>query len=88
MHAFCTCTRANSASASESICARWSATRCVLRARGAAVRMTKFLFNVSPIDTLTFVGGALLLTAVAFAASYLPARRATATDPMSALRFD
>lgn len=50
--------------------------------------MTKFLFDVSPVDALTFVGGAVVLSGVAFAASYVPARRAAATDPMSALRFD
>ncbi|MFN8582765.1 MAG: ABC transporter permease [Gemmatimonadaceae bacterium] len=50
--------------------------------------MTKFLFEVSPLDAVTFAGGALVLTAVALAASYLPARRAAGTDPMAALRFD
>jgi ABC-type lipoprotein release transport system permease subunit len=43
---------------------------------------------VSPLDTVTFVVGAALLTAVALAASYLPARRAAATDPVRALHAE
>jgi predicted permease len=47
-----------------------------------------FLFSVSPIDTATFAGMSLLFVAVALLASYLPARRAAATDPLTALRSD
>jgi len=44
------------------------------------------LFGVSAHDPLTYAGVAALLTAIAFAASYLPARRATTVDPIEALR--
>jgi ABC-type antimicrobial peptide transport system permease subunit len=55
----------------------------------AATRlMAAFLFSVSPLDSITFVGMSLLFLAVAFVSSYLPARRAAAADPMSALRTD
>jgi putative ABC transport system permease protein len=47
---------------------------------------TSFLFGVSDTDPLTFVSVSLLLIAVSFAASYLPARRAMAVDPVTALR--
>ena len=55
-------------------------------AAGATRLLTAFLLGVSPLDAFTFVGGAALLTAVALTASYLPARRAAAVDPLVALR--
>jgi putative ABC transport system permease protein len=46
------------------------------------------LVEVGSADPLAFGGAALFLAAVAFAASYLPARRATKVDPMSSLRSE
>jgi predicted permease len=51
-------------------------------------RLPGMLYDVSPNDPVTFVGVALLLTVVALLASYLPARRAAKTDPMTALRYE
>jgi predicted permease len=50
--------------------------------------MTSFLFEVSPLDPLTYVGVAALLVLAAAVASYVPARRASAVQPVEALVAD
>jgi putative ABC transport system permease protein len=50
--------------------------------------LTKMLFGVSPHDPSTLAVVAVVLMAVALVASYLPARRATRVDPLSALRSE
>jgi len=50
--------------------------------------MRSLLFNVSPSDPATFVTIAMLLGAVALLACWLPARRATRTNPVQALRYE
>src|SRR5215472_5740626 len=57
-----------------------------------SLELTRFLgsllFGIAPTDALTFCVVALLLCAVALAACYLPAQRATSVDPMVVLRYE
>jgi len=46
----------------------------------------KMLYGVSPTDPLTFAGTVLLLAFVALVATLIPARRATAVDPVLVLK--
>jgi predicted permease len=61
---------------------------------GAAVAMaggrtaSSLLFRVRPYDVATLLASIVILSAVAFAASYLPARRAARIEPVAALRAD
>ena len=60
----------------------------VIGAAAAARYLQSMLFGIEALDPLTFVAVATGFTAVAAAASYLPARRATRVDPIVALRVD
>lgn len=59
-----------------------------LGAIGAARLISTLLFGVSTADPVTFAASAFLLTAVALAACYFPARRAMRVDPLEALRHE
>jgi predicted permease len=50
--------------------------------------MSALLFEVSATDRLTFGSSALLLGAVALLACWIPARRATKVDPLTALKHE
>jgi putative ABC transport system permease protein len=57
-------------------------------AAGLTRLMASLLFQVSPLDPVTYVGVSAVLVAAAVLASYLPARRAAALDPVEALRAE
>jgi putative ABC transport system permease protein len=57
-----------------------------------AIALTRYLegmlYEVTPVDPLTYVAVVALFAAVTSIASYLPARRATKIDPLRALRYE
>jgi len=50
--------------------------------------LSRFLFGVSALDPLTFCGGTLVLLVTGALAAYVPARRASRADPVTALRAE
>jgi predicted permease len=50
--------------------------------------MSSLLFNVSPVDPITYVSITACVVATAFLACYLPSRRVAAVDPVDALRAE
>jgi len=70
----------------------WLAVAGIVAGAGAAMGLTRLvksmLYGIQPNDPLTIAGGALILLAVALAASWIPARRAARVQPMEALRHE
>jgi putative ABC transport system permease protein len=50
--------------------------------------LQRFLFEVSPLDPLTYAAATAILAGAAALACYLPARRATRVEPMSVLKTE
>jgi predicted permease len=60
----------------------------VALALGAANAARTLLFGLQPTDLTTLISATALLATIGFIASYLPARRASKTDPMQVLRSE
>jgi putative ABC transport system permease protein len=60
----------------------------VVGALGVTRVIASFLYNITPTDPSTFIGASLFLILLAALASYVPTRRATAVDPLIALRSE
>jgi predicted permease len=62
---------------------------CGLVAAFVSMRlMSSLLFNVSPVDPITYITITIGVVAVAYLACYLPSRRAATVEPMEALRTE
>jgi len=57
-------------------------------AAGVTRLMSSLLFGVAPVDLVTFAFAAGFLALAALLATYIPARRAAAVDPMETLRAE
>jgi putative ABC transport system permease protein len=68
--------------------AAWGTAFGAVGALGITRVIGSLLYNVTPTDPVSFGGVMALMLAVAAAAAYLPARRATLVDPMVALRAE
>jgi len=60
----------------------------LLLALGAGQLLGKILYRVSPADPLALGAATLVLAAAALLACWLPARRATKVNPITALRSE
>ena len=60
----------------------------VVASLGVTQVVASLLYNITPTDPVTFIGASLFLLAIAALASYVPTRRATAVDPLIALRSE
>ena len=70
------------------VLAGWGILLGAVGALGITRVIGSLLYNVSPTDPVSFGAVVALMLLVAAAAAYLPARRATAVDPMAALRTE
>ena len=70
----------------------WMAAVGIVVGLGAALALARLvksmLYGIQPYDPVTLAAGVLLLLAVALAASWIPARRASGVEPMQALRHE
>jgi len=57
-------------------------------AGGVTWALKGFLYGIGPTDLVTFALIPVLLTGVALVAAFLPARRASSVNPVTALRRD
>ena len=60
----------------------------LVAAAGVTRFMSSLLYGVEATDPVTFAAAAVMLMAIALLASYVPALRASRTDPIVALRLD
>jgi ABC-type antimicrobial peptide transport system permease subunit len=60
----------------------------IAAAMGLGRAASSLLFGLEAHDPLVVLFATLVLSAVAFGAGYLPARRASRVDPMHALRYE